>query len=147
VERVFGDPAVYRRRQRRRAIVAWSTAVAAALLVVLAAVLGAVAGHESEPEPADAFGYAMSSEQYDGLRYGLSLGAFLDRLEKTGLPERRTKGRYVRLFPPHTGAVHCSYWEISDELEEVARICFDSGGRLVEKLQRDAGEESFGVTA
>lgn len=143
---MFGDPAVYRRRQRRRAIIAWSTGTAALVLFVLAAVLGSVAERQSEPLPQDPFGYAMSSEQYDGLRYGLSLGAFLDQLEQTGLPEDRTKGRYRELFPPHTDEVRCSYWEISDELEEVARVCFDSGGRLIEKLQRDAGEESLGVT-
>ena len=108
---MFGDPAVYRRRQRRRAIVAWGTGAASVLLFALAVVLGAAAEHETEPEPANPFGYAMTSEQFDGLRYGLSLGAFLD------------------------------------ELEVVARICFDSGGRLVEKLQRDAGEGSFGVSA
>jgi hypothetical protein len=144
---VFGDPDVYRRRQRRRAIVAWSTGAVAVLIIVLAAVLGATASRETEPEPPNPFGYAMTSGQYDELRDGLSLGAFLDQLEMTGLPEDHTKGRYVHLFPPHTDEITCSYWEISDELEEVARICFDSGGRLVEKLQRDAGEEAFGVSA
>jgi hypothetical protein len=143
---VFGDPAVYRRRQRRRAIIAWSIGAVSVLLLVLSVVLGAAAENEAEPERQNPFGYAMSSEQFDELDYGLSLGAFLDDLEKTGLPEDRTKGRYVQLFPPHTDEVSCSYWEISDELEEVARVCFDEGGRLVEKLQRDAGEEAFGVT-
>jgi hypothetical protein len=143
---VFGDPAVYRRRQRRRAIIAWSTGAVAVLFFILATILGA-AEKRIEPESPNPFGYAMTSGQYDGLRHGLSLGAFLDQLEKTGLPENHTKGRYIQLFPPHNDEVHCSYWEISDELEEVARICFDSGGRLVEKLQRDAGEEAFGVSA
>ena len=143
---MFGDPAVYRRRQRRRAIIAWSTGGVCVLLFALAALLGAAAEHEAEPEAQDPFGYSMSSEQFDELDNGLSLGAFLDQLEMTGLPEDRTKGRYVQLFPPHTDEVRCSYWEISDELEQVARVCFDAGGRLVEKLQRDAGEESFGVT-
>jgi hypothetical protein len=142
---VFGDPAVYKRRQRRRAIVAWGTGVVSVGLLVLAVLLGSATEHESRTEHQNPFGYEMTSEQFDELDYGLSLGAFLDRLEMTGLPEDRTKGRYTQLFPPHTDEVRCSFWEISDELEAVARVCFDSGGRLVGKLQRDAGAESFGV--
>jgi hypothetical protein len=54
----------------------------------------------------------------------------------------------VRLFPPAEDGVSCSYWEISDSFEEVARICFsDSDGHLVQKLEHSLEDEAFGVTA
>ena len=143
---MFGDPAVYRRRQRRRAIIAWTVGTATLVLIVLASILGG-GKHEDEPQPPSPFGYSMSSAQYEGLDRGLDETAFVNRLEQTGLPENLTQGRFVELFPPHAEDVSCSYWEISDQLEEVARICFDSGGHLVQKLQRSAGGEEFGVTA
>jgi hypothetical protein len=142
------DPSsIHRRRQRRRAIIAWGTA---AIVVVLAA-LGAIFGGEEEDgagEHPDAFGYAMTAAQYDSLRRGLDESDFVDRLQQTGLPENLTNSRFVLLFPPHSDEVLCSFWEISDRPEYVARICFsDPGGKLVQKLQRSASEEGFGVSA
>lgn len=143
---MFGDPAAYRRRQRRRAIIAWSTAAVLIALFVLGAALGDSdeEGHDSPPPSPSA--YAMTGAQFDQLRYGSDRAEVDRELGRPGLPEVLTKGQYVELFPPHTDEVACTYWEISDELEAVARICFD-GDRLVEKLQRDAGESELGVSA
>jgi hypothetical protein len=139
------DPTSHRRQQRRRAIIAWVTAAFAVVLIVLGAVFG---GDEHEEEfrfvsP----GYAMSADQYAALENGLDEGEFLDRLGQTGLAETETSESYVALFPPHEEDVTCSYWKISDRLGQVARICFDEDGELVQKLERGPGEEPTGVSA
>jgi hypothetical protein len=138
------DAGRYRRQQRRRAIIAWVTAVVAVGLVVLAAILA-----PAEEEGTIRFvapGYAMTSEQYGALETGLDEGEFLDRLGQTGLTEAETGERYVALFPPREDELTCSYWQISDQVGKVARICFDEDGELAQKLERTIGEEPTGVT-
>jgi hypothetical protein len=132
------------RQQRRRAIIAWATA---ALVVVLIA-LGAIFGDDESDETGTtiSFGYAMTAAQYDGLETGLDEDEFVERLQQTGKPEELTPQPLVELFPPHEGDLVCSYWEISEDEELFARICFNSDGQLVQKVERDIGEESTGVT-
>jgi hypothetical protein len=137
---------IQRRQQRRRAIIAWSTA---AIVVALFAI-GAVVGGDEEGggDPHGAFGYSMTADQYDALHPGLAESDFVDRLQQTGLPETLTNRRYVLLFPPHSENLVCSFWEISDRPEYIARICFsDPEARLVQKLQRSVSDEGFGVSA
>lgn len=138
------DPGPHRRQQRRRAIIAWSTAVVAVGLIALAAILAPA--EEEEPIRFVSPGYAMTSDQYANLEDGLDEGEFLDRLGQTGLAEAETPERFVALFPPHEADVTCSYWAISDQVDRVARICFDDGGELVQKLERGPGEEPSGAT-
>jgi hypothetical protein len=141
------DPTpTFRRQQRRRAIVAWATAAIVVALFAAGAIFGAdEEGGHGHP---GRFGYSMTASQYAGLRLGLDQGDFVERLEQTGLPENLTSSRYVELFPPHSEDFECSYWEITDRPGRVARICFSSSeGRLVQKLQRGAGDEPAGVSA
>jgi hypothetical protein len=140
-------PDRFRRQQRRRAIIAWGTVGIVIALIVLGALFGGEEGNGHREHP-NHFGYSMTAAQYAGLRRGLDEQEFVDRLEQTGLPENLTAARYVELFPPHSEAVVCSFWEISDRTEVVARICFsDSAGRLVQKLERGASGAGFGVSA
>lgn len=139
------DDGRQRRQQRRRAIIAWVTAALAVALIVLGAILG---GDESEESIRFVSpGYAMTSSQFADLENGLDEDDFLDRLGQTGLAESETNEAFVALFPPHEADVTCSFWEISDRLGQVARICFDEDGALVQKLERGAGEEPSGVSA
>jgi hypothetical protein len=117
-----------------------------AFLVVGLFVVGAIAGggevHDGNEHP-DPLGYSMTSSQYAGVRLGTDEQAFVNRLEQTGLPENLTKDRYIVLFPPHGAGVVCSYWEIADQLDLVARFCFSaSQARLVQKLERAAPADS-----
>lgn len=134
----------FRRQQRRRAIIAWVTAVVAVALIVAGAILA-----PDEEEGTIQFvspGYAMTAMQCTDLETGLDKGDFLDRLGQAGLAEAETRETAVALFPPHEDDVTCSYWEISDRLGRVARICFDDDGELVQKLERGVGEEPSGAT-
>lgn len=138
---------IHHRQQRRRAIIAWGSAAIVVALIALGGIFGDEDREGAEEHP-DAFGYVMTAEQYDSLHRGLSESDLLDQLQQTGLPENLTAGRYVLLFPPHPDDVLCSYWEISDRPGYVARICFsDPEAKLVQKLQRSASDEEFGISA
>jgi hypothetical protein len=136
-----------RRRQRRRAIIAWSSAAIVVALFAIGAILGGDEGDGGGDEPG-LFGHLMTAKQYEDLHLGLSQAELLDRLEQVGLPEELTSGDDVRLFPPHSDEVVCSYWEISDRPGQIARTCFsDPAQRLVQKLRRGLFGEGFGVAA
>jgi hypothetical protein len=141
------DPStIHRRQQRRRAIIAWGTAALVTALIALGAIFGGEEEDRGEDQH-DVFGYAITTEQYDSLQKGLDESDLVDRLQQTGLPEDLTSPRVVLLFPPHPDDVLCSFWEISDRPEYVARICFsDPEAKLVQKLQRSASDQGFGVS-
>ncbi|MDX6625471.1 MAG: hypothetical protein QOE56_460 [Solirubrobacterales bacterium] len=135
----------YRRQQRRRAIIAWTTAGLAVVLIVLGATFGGEEkrGTVAEIQP---FGFSMTTAQYGDLQTGLEEAEFLNRLEQTGSPEDQTPEQVVALFPPHEGELICSYWQIVDRAGQLARVCFDGDGELAQKLERSAFEEPSGVT-
>jgi hypothetical protein len=140
---IIGDPARYRRQQRRRAIVGWLGGLAAIALLVLLIALGGDEDHGGETISVP-YGETMSSAQYDEIEAGESRADVLDRLDKTGRPESLTEGYVLVLFPPPADDVSCSYWEFSDEPEIFARLCFDrDDGDLASKLSHNvhrAGE-------
>jgi hypothetical protein len=145
------DPARHRRQLRRRALIGWLGGAAVLALLVLAIVLG---GPEKRyvvtPIPAHSaglFDYHMTSAQLDGLHTGETEREVLAALGKLGLPESETKIVFIQLFPPHGDSLVCSYWQISDQAYEIARLCFSRpDGILRQKLERDVsgafGEES-----
>jgi hypothetical protein len=115
--------------------------------LIVAATIAGGGEDRSTPQHPNPFGYAMTAKQYAALRAGLDESLFVNRLEQTGLPENLTKERFVRLFPPHSDDLTCSYWEIADRPGLIARVCFSSPeGRLVQKLERSAAG-AFGVNA
>jgi hypothetical protein len=127
-------------------MIAWATGALAVALFTLGAILGGEKkGGDGPPAP---FGYSMTAAEYAALKPGLDQSDFVNRLEQSGLPESLTKAQYVELFPPHAEDVDCSFWEISDRPELVARVCFSSSdATLVQKLERNAGKEPVGVAA
>jgi hypothetical protein len=136
------DPARHRRKLRRRALVGWLGGGAIFALFVVAIVLGGDEKREETAPPSahsgGLFDYHMSSEEFDRLRTGETEREVLDQLGKVGLPESQTKIIFIELFPPHDESLVCSYWEISDEVATIARLCFSSGdGTLRQKLERD----------
>ncbi len=134
----------YKRQQRRRAVIAWTTALLFVSLFVGGAIIGGGERHKSRKQP-NPFGYTMTMQQYAGLRAGLNETQFVDRLEQTGLPENLTKRRIVNLFPPHGNQASCTYWDIVGHPELIARVCFSNPqGRLNQKLERSAAR-TFGV--
>jgi hypothetical protein len=90
----------------------------------------------------------MTQNQYEGLHEGLEQQTFVNRLQKVGLPENLAPAHYVALFPPVEEGVECSFWQISDVPEHIARICFsDPQGKLVEKGETYAGDRTSEVEA
>jgi hypothetical protein len=146
------DPKRHRRQQLRRALIGWIGGGAVLALFVLGAALGG-RDHQDEPatipaHSADLLDYHMTAGQFDSLKTGMSENDVVGQLGKIGLPEGETRLIFIELFPPHDGSLVCSYWQISDELATIARLCFSrEGSALEQKLERDLsggleGEES-----
>jgi hypothetical protein len=141
------DNSGYRRQQRRRAVIGWGFGVLIVAGTIAAGVFGGSGeGHSSAPS--DFTAYDMTQSQYEGLEDGLEQQAFVNRLQKVGLPENLAPAHYVALFPPVEEGVECSFWKISDIPEHIARVCFsDPQGKLVEKEETYAGNRTSEVEA
>jgi hypothetical protein len=144
---VFEQTTTYKRQQRRRAMIAWGFGGLFLIFVALSIIFPAN-HHSEESEPTGTFSYTMSSDEYESVEPGIDKEEFFERVESAGLPEDHVALGYTRLFPPPEDGISCNFWEISDSLEEVARICFDDDdGHLVQKLEHGLDEEEFGITA
>jgi len=97
-------------------------------------VLDSKGAHDSNP-----FNAQMTLTQFDALKLGTGEHEVVDALQQTGLPESQVQDKYTRLFPPHSDGVACSYWYVSGQGGELARLCFTStAGLLKQKLRREA---------
>jgi hypothetical protein len=131
------DRELYRRRQRRRAIIAWSVAV----LVVAAGVVGVVFGSTGDHRQSfdgrsfQLFSSAMTFEQYEGIHKGDSESQVLMELQSVGLQEDEVQSDgLASLFPSAPPGTTCSYWTLSDAPGHLVRLCFsDPEGVLVQK--------------
>ncbi len=132
---------LYRRRQRRRAVIGWSVG----FLVVALLVLGAVLGGEEEGSSTPTirlFSWEMTSLQYEAIHKGESEKAVVRQLGGTGLREAEVQEtELLRLFPSPPPGSDCSFWKLSDAPDHLVRLCFrESDGLLVQKAVRAPGE-------
>lgn len=142
------DRELYRRRQRRRAIIAWSVAGLVVALFAVAVIFGEESEH-SRPAPAvDVFSSEMTSEQYEAIHKGEGESRVLQGLQNVGLQEDQVEGSQLpALFPPPPAHSVCSYWTLSDAPEHVVRLCFsDPQGVLLQKAVVAPGEEAAPAT-
>ncbi len=134
---------LYRRRQWRRAMIAWGTLGIVGALVVLGIVFG---GEEKRSDPAPTihlFTFEMSSTQYEQLHKGQGELAVLKQLGSTGLHEDEVEEDDIRLFPSPPSGSSCNFWKLSDAPDHVVRLCFSEGqGVLLQKEVRAPGEGS-----
>jgi hypothetical protein len=139
---------LYRRRQRRRAFIAWSTFVIAAALVVVGIAFGGD-DENSAPQPlGQLFSWEMSSAQYEQLHKGEGEPAVIKQLGTTGIHEDEVQDSDVlRMFPPPPGGSSCSFWKLSDAPDHLVRLCFsESDGALLQKAVRAPGESGAETT-
>jgi hypothetical protein len=137
------DRDLYRRRQRRRAIIAWSVAGLVIAAVGLAVAFG---GRESRQTTFDGrslqlFSSAMTFEQFEALHKGESESQVLLQLKSVGLQEDQVESSDVpSLFPPRPDHSACSYWTLSDAPGHLVRLCFsDPEGVLLQKAVAVSG--------
>jgi hypothetical protein len=141
----FVDRELYRRRQRRRAFIAWSVAV---LVIAIAAVVvifgGDEDGRDGPTPPIHLFSSEMTSEQYEGLHEGESESKVLLRLQSVGLQEDEVEASELPgLFPVRPPHSTCSYWTLSDAPGHLVRLCFsDPKGVLLQKSAVVSGDEA-----
>jgi hypothetical protein len=137
------DRDLYRRRQRRRAIIAWSVAG----LVIAAVGLGiAFGGSESHQTTTDGrsfqlFSSAMTFEQFEAIHKGESESQVLLQLQSVGLQEDQVESSELpSLFPARPSGSTCSYWTLSDAPGHLVRLCFsDPEGVLLQKAVAVSG--------
>jgi hypothetical protein len=137
------DRDLYRRRQRRRAIIAWSVAG----LVIAAIGLGiAFGGTESDQSTTvdssiQLFSSAMTAEQFEAIHKGESESQVLLRLQSVGLQESQVESSQLpSLFPVRPQHSTCSYWTLSDAPGHLVRLCFsDPEGVLLQKAVAVSG--------
>lgn len=140
------DRDLYRRRQRRRAIIAWSVAGCLVAAIALVAIFGGSEGGQSTTvgRPFQLFSSAMTAEQFEAIHKGESESKVLLRLQSVGLQEDQVESSELpSLFPAQPRHSTCSYWTLSDAPGHLVRLCFsDPEGVLVQKSVAVSGGES-----
>jgi hypothetical protein len=139
------DRDLYRRRQRRRAFIAWSVAGLLVAIVAAVAVFGGEEGNGQAPTPSiHLFSSEMTSRQYEGLHEGESERQVLLALQSVGLQEDQVEGSELPgLFPARPPSSTCSYWTLSDAPGHLVRLCFsDPQGVLLQKSAVVSGGEA-----
>lgn len=128
------DRELYRRRQRRRALIGWATFGLLVAAIALAAIFG---GEEQQTSTTqvDLFSSRMTSEQYEGIHKGQAESQVLNRIGSVGLREDEIEGSsLIGLFPARPDHSTCSYWTLSDAPDHLVRLCFsDPQGVLLQK--------------
>jgi hypothetical protein len=138
--------ALYRRRQRRRAIIAWSVAG----LLVIAVGLVVAFGGEAEDEQVTLtsvpglFVSEMSSSQYEQIQKGQDEATVLGEIGVPGEQESEVEDpEILQLFPPQPTGSACSFWKLSDAPEHLVRLCFSEPQRvLLQKTVAALGEDA-----
>jgi hypothetical protein len=139
---------LYRRRQRRRAVIAWSVAGLFVVLIGLAIAFGGEEDGSSSRPSITIFTSEMSSSEYDQIHKGQGEQLVIDRLGSVGVQEAEAKETGVsELFPTPPDNSICSYWKLSDAPGHLVRLCFsDPQGVLLQKSVRAPGESSAAPT-
>jgi len=131
------DIDLYRRRQRRRAIIAWSVAGLVVAAVALGAIFGGSEGGGTTTvgRPFQLFSSEMTSEQFEAIHKGESESQVLLNLQSVGLQEDQLESSELpSLFPVRPQHSTCSYWTLSDAPGHLVRLCFsDPEGVLLQK--------------
>jgi hypothetical protein len=137
---------LYRRRQRRRALIGWGFVVAAvaAAFVLFVALRNTDVQRTHFKVP---YGEQMTAADFGEIKAGEEDAIVLERLDQSGRPERLTEPYVLRLFPPPEEDVYCTYWEFSDKPQIFARLCFStSNGELTQKLKNNVFNPLSGKT-
>ncbi len=143
-----GDRERYRRRQRRRGIIAWSAFALVAVFVVLI-VVGSAVGTNHSDSTGDAtsltglFPAEMSSSQYEQIHKGQSESQVLQTVAVPGEVETEVAdAELLQLFPPAPSGTSCRFWALSDAPGHLVRLCFaESGHALEQKSVAAQGED------
>jgi hypothetical protein len=137
------DRALYRRRQRRRALIGWSILGLIVILVGLGIAFGDdnSAGHSGETESVNVFSSEMTFPQYQQIHKGESESLVLNRLGNVGVQEDQVAEAEATLFPHQPSESTCAYWKLAEAPDHLIRLCFsDPRGVLLQKMVRAPGE-------
>jgi hypothetical protein len=136
----------YRRKQRWRAIIAWSVAGLLAVFVGLAIAFG---GHDhTETSPTiHLFPSEMTSSQYEEIQKGQGEAQVLQTIGNPGLQEDEVEQvDLLRFFPPRPAGSFCNFWKLSDAPDHLARLCFSETEEVLTQKSVRAPDESAAET-
>lgn len=141
------DQKLYRRRQRRRAVIAWGTLGVIVALVVVGIVFG---GEDEGTNPTmsiNLFSSEMTSAQYEQIHKGESESLVVSRLDSVGLVESEVEDPdLLRMFPPPPDRSSCDFWTLSDAPDHLVRLCFSEPDDVLAQKSVRAPEESGAET-
>jgi hypothetical protein len=139
------DPDLYRRRQRRRAVIAWTVGFVVVAFAALAVILGSTESDSDGPEGpvVGIFTAEMTSDQYAAIREGEEEKVVDELVGSSGMTDGEVQEELLELFPKPPGDSRCAYWYLSDAPEHLARLCFSSTrGVLLQKSVAARGEDA-----
>lgn len=132
---------LYRRRQRRRAVIGWSTLGVVVALIAITIAVGDRGDTSGSLPRIGLFTAEMTSGQYRGIHKGEEEALVDKRLGSIGLSEQEVgEPDLLRMFPPPPLGTVCSFWKLSDAPDHLVRLCFGEAGLLQEKAVRAPGE-------
>jgi hypothetical protein len=139
------DPDLYRRRQRRRAVIGWTVGFVVVAFATLAVVLGATeSDSDGDGGPTiGVFSAAMTAEQYAAIREGEEEKVVDKLIGNAGMDEEEVEQELLALFPKQPAESKCAYWYLSDAPEHLVRLCFSTTrGVLLQKSVAAQGEDA-----
>jgi hypothetical protein len=145
----YVDPELYRRRQRRRAVIGWTIGLVVVAFAALAVILGNVdeESGRSEGPTIGIFNAEMTSDQYAALREGEEEKVVDKLVGSVGMSDEEVKEELLELFPKRPAESNCAYWYLSDAPEHLVRLCFSSTrGVLLQKSVAAQGEDAVPKT-
>jgi hypothetical protein len=137
----------YRRRQRRRALIAWSVLGLVIVGIGLAIALGSGDDHGSGADEYSLTGLLpaeMSASAYAAIHKGQSEGKVLKLIGVPGQGETEVEEpELLQLFPSSPAGTSCKYWRISEAPNHLVRLCFGgTPASLEQKSVAAKGEDA-----
>ncbi|MFT3863062.1 MAG: hypothetical protein QM729_02235 [Solirubrobacterales bacterium] len=141
------DRELYRRRQRRRAIIAWSVLGLLVVAVGLGVAFGGNGGGDAGGYVTSVSGQAaaeMTAEQFGRIHKGQDETTVLQTIGVPGEAESEVDDAgLLQLFPTPPSGASCAFWRLSDAPAHLVRLCFGGTPAVLEqKSVAAAGEDS-----
>ena len=139
------DPARerYLRRQRRRALIAWSVLGLVVVGVGLAIAFSDSGGESSEvTSVAGLLPAEMTASAYTAIHKGQSEAEVLGLIGVPGQSESEIEPEYLQLLPSSPSGTSCEFWRISEAPNHLVRLCFGgTPASLQQKVVAAKGED------
>jgi hypothetical protein len=137
----------YRRRQQRRALIAWSVLGLVIVGIGLAIAFGSSDSNNSsshDPSLTGLLPAEMSASAYTAIHKGQSESEVLQLIGVPGQGETEVEEpELLQLFPSSPAGTSCEFWRISEAPNHLVRLCFGgTPASLEQKSVAAKGEDA-----